>query len=330
MSVFNLDSIARLRRFGAALCVASMASLGSGAHAAAVLTSGATSAGYALTDFVLNIPNSSTVGPVGLMNTLNGKIMLSGYGNGEVRVFNDVDGQTWSNGVAATGNYGVYNPAGLARVGGRYFLALQASGKVVEVDAAGNYLSDIFSAGLVTSVVGNPNNGHLYASDVRGAIHDIDLANGNASSIFAYAQIDGMYLSADGKTLYGAGLYSGHILGFDTATKAQVFDSGYISGGVDGTALGSGSLTGNLFVNTNDGHLIQINMTTLAQTVIIEGGSRGDFVTVDSNNGSLLVTQTDRVLRLTAPAGSSFEKVPEPGSLALLAIGIAAICLRRR
>ena len=41
-----------------------------------------------------------------------------------------------------------------------------------------------------------------------------------------------------------------------------------------------------------------MNLATATQTIIASGGSRGDFVTVDPNNGTLLVTQSDRIMRL--------------------------------
>src|SRR5262249_44638607 len=102
---------------------------------------------------------------------------------------------------------------------------------------------------------------------------------------------------------------------------------GFIPGVVDGSALGSGVLAGNLFVNTNGGTVVEVNLTTLAQTLIASGGSRGDFVTADPLDGSLLLTQTDRVLRLTAPPGGGFvtPSVPEPAGLTLFGIGALSL-----
>jgi hypothetical protein len=114
-----------------------------------------------------------------------------------------------------------------------------------------------------------------------------------------------------------------HILGFNTGTNAQVFDSGFVAGQVDGTALGSGSLAGNLFVNANAGTLVEVNLATHTQSLIFSGGSHGDFVSVDTNNDTLLITQIDSVLRLTAPPSGGLRSVPEPSSLALFSIGLA-------
>ncbi len=77
-----------------------------------------------------------------------------------------------------------------------------------------------------------------------------------------------------------------------------MFKTQAIADGPDGIAVGVGPVAGNLFVNTNGGRVVEINQTTGAQTVIATGGSRGDFVTVDPNDGTLLLTQSDRIMRL--------------------------------
>src|SRR5207244_6509507 len=100
-----------------------------------------------------------------------------------------------------------------------------------------------------------------------------------------------------------------------------------------GLALGTGVLAGNLLVNTNDGRVVEINLASHLQTEIASGGSRGDFVKVDPNNGTLLLIQSDSIIRLTPPAGGGFEgAVPEPSSLTifgLFALGFAGYSIRR-
>jgi len=86
---------------------------------------------------------------------------------------------------------------------------------------------------------------------------------------------------------------------------------------VDRIALGTEPLAGNVFGNTNFGQLVEVNLATHVQTLFATGGTRGDFVAVDPLDGSLLVTQTDRILRISGFTAA----VPEPSSLITAGIG---------
>ncbi len=94
-----------------------------------------------------------------------------------------------------------------------------------------------------------------------------------------------------------------------------------IPGDPDGTRLGFGPLAGKIYVNTNGGTVVEVNLTTKVQTVIATGGSRGDFVTLDPSNDSLLLTQSTEIDRLTPPPGGFGSSVPEPSSMIMLATG---------
>src|SRR5207245_8098095 len=43
------------------------------------------------------------------------------------------------------------------------------------------------------------------------------------------------------------------------------------------------------------------------KTMIATGGQRGDFLTIDPNDESLLVTQTDRIVRVKFPTGPAIS-----------------------
>lgn len=321
---FNLNA----RRVVASIgwsCLGALAIPIGGAQAGAALTPTATTAGFTLSTFVSAIPASGfCCGPVGLQNTTSGNIMIGDYGIGQIRVFGDTDGQVWTAGTAAATAYGGNNVAGLATLGGNFYAAKQASGQVVTTDAAGNQLAVIASISGATGIIGDAATNRLYVSN-GGSVFAINPV-GNVVTTFVTQPADGLSLNADGSILYMAINGSGHILGFNTGTGVQVFDSGFIAGGVDGTAFGSGTLAGNLFVNTNGGTLVEVSLATLAQTILVTGGSRGDFVMVDANNGTLLFTQTDSVLRLTAPTGGGFvPAIPEPETYAMMFAGLGLL-----
>lgn len=177
----------------------------------------------------------------------------------------------------------------------------------------------------------NPLTGHLVVASDTGSLNsgtglwDIDPNTGVQKNISPGKSFDGV--TTDGVIVYAA-REDDHVIGIRMSDGAQVFDSGLIPG-ADGVSLGTGTLSGDLFVNTNFGQLIEIALGTDVQTMIGTGGSRGDFVAVDPTDGSLFLDQTDSILRLTPPAGGGFgggpdpklPAVPEPSTFALLALG---------
>lgn len=295
------------------------------ARAAAVLTA-AGAAEFSLSTFADQFPSINCcgfVGPLGIVFPNSGGVMVSDY-PGNVRVFaTDTDGQH-APAVVPTATYGVGNALGLTSLGGNIYMAQQGLGRVVQLNNDGTPNHVVASAPLATGIAANPTANLLYVSgnNVITAINPTT----SASSVF-YASggvaIDGLTLNAANTILYAE--VAGHILGLNTTTGAVIFDSGFISGGPDGVAIGvSGTIAGKLYVNTNDGRLIEIDPVTHAQTVIFTGGSRGDFVTVDPN-GTLLITQSDSILRLTALDGSFTNAVPEPSTWAMMILGFAGV-----
>ena len=289
------------------------------------LTAGATTAGFALTTFATGFPSSGNVGPLGIAFS-GGSVIVSDY-PGNVRVFpTDSDGQSAAS-VPVAQNYGGANAVGIASVGGAYYMTQQSAGNLVQINANGTFNQTILT-GLpaATGIAADPANGHLFVSTIgTNLVYDVDPI-AKTKTLFKNISADG--LTTDGVTLYAEA--NNRILGYRISDGAQVFDSGAIGDGPDGTALGTGSLAGNIFVNTNGGRLLEYNLLGMpVATTIGTGGSRGDFVTVDPN-GTLLLTQTDRILRLAAPQGGSFG-VPESGTLALMgSLSVMALGLLRR
>ena len=293
------------------------------AQAGLALTAAGIADGFVLSTFASGFQSVSGVGPIGVGFFPGGGTVVTDYTGSVVTFTSDTDGQTVSG--TGTTRSGYTSPAGAVTIGGTVYVAQQSSGTIVQLNSDGTMNRTV--AGGLSSPTGlavNPNTGHLLVSS--DAIYDVDPASG-AITLFRSGTFDGLSVSPDGTTLYAES--SGHVFGFLLSTATQNFDSGFISG-ADGAAAAGGSLAGNLIVNSNDGTVYLVNVTSLVTTLIASGGSRGDLVTVDPN-GSLLLSQTDSVLRLTLPSGSSFVDAPEPASMTLLIVGIAAVgALRRR
>lgn len=158
---------------------------------------------------------------------------------------------------------------------------------------------------LGSGITTDPVNQHLYVGSSSGIL-DITPSTKNVRTVNTQTG-DGITVSPDGTTVYLAQMRT--INGYDTTTGVKVFSSGAIFPGIaDGVGViqGSGQFTGDLVVNTNGGIAYLLNPVTKALTDIADGGSRGDFVGVDLTNGSLFLTQTSSVDRLTCGSGCFF------------------------
>ena len=93
-------------------------------------------------------------------------------------------------------------------------------------------------------------------------------------------------------------------------------------------------------INNNDGTVALLDPTKAdgAQgqyATIASGGTRGDFASADTSNGTLFLSETNAVYRLSCSGcsiGSEPSSTPEPASLSLFGSGLMAVgwMLRRR
>lgn len=331
-------SIKRLRALGAAASFAVMA-MATPAHAQLTLTSAGTTSGFNLSLFASMPSYCCGYGAWGSAVLANGNVVVNGYngpGDGTTvnYVFADVDGQNWMTPLAKNlWNDGGYASA-LATLNGVTYGTHYSDNTIRVVNANG-------SEGAIVSNVGR---GGLSADQARGSLLvatnlglvEVTPSNANPATNYRVVggsgNMDGVTVSPDGSIAYVED--GGHILGLRISDGFQTYDSGYL-GSPDGVGvITSGALAGKLVVNFNDGTLHLLDTAAMTDTVIANGGSRGDYVGFDPN-GTLFVSQSDRLLRLSlsnGTIGGGGNGVPEPATWAMMILGMGGIgySLRRR
>jgi hypothetical protein len=227
----------------------------------------------------------------------------------------------------------------------RYFLARQFNGNdVIEIDPATGV--QLAWRAIVPGAIGlapfpppgqpggpdpnHPRHKHLFVSSDTGQIFDVDTTiPGGNPTVFANVPgniPDGITFNPRGDTLYVARIRTENvIMGWSVPTTGAgtlVYTSPPLGdASLDGIAVGLGTLSGYLYVNTNVGTVWEIGLpwspTPNSVNRIASGGSRGDFIATDpavSSGGpspkdefpTLLLTQSDRILRLDPPGGGWF------------------------
>lgn len=308
--------------------VASVLAMSTSAHAALTLTVAGVNAGFTLTNFYSD--PSTYYGALSATTMANGKVIVAGYGHGQIMTFNNADGQTYGSALQTVGTAGT--PYGVATVGGNTYFT----------DTTGGYYKvDPNTLALTALVLDDPNvhsSLGLWANQVSGnLISDSSIGmveiNPNTGHVRYIAPgQDGVSVSPDGLVAYTA--QPGSIDGYNIATGANVFHTGDVHG-ADGTGVISGSaFNGFIVVNNNDGTVGLIDPGTGIETVIASGGTRGDFVGPDLTNGTLFLSEQDNMYRLGIAGGSigGTPGVPEPATWAFMVLGFGSLgaMLRRR
>ena len=330
------------------------------AHAALALTAQGVTDGFTLTTFLSGYSNAAEYGPlsVGILPDGNavtgsdfnvGATNLSGSSADSILVFPDVDGQTLHTALIQTS----YTPTPFN--GNPQYAITTAGGQVygAQVGNAGGAPGyELFNnngtrTALTFTNVANPSqtasdflgiwgapNGHIIASAQQGLI-DLNPATGTFRIIASNPGVDGVSVSPDGLHLFAEA--GGNILEYNIATGVleHVFSGNGHS--PDGTGVITGGLfNGDIVVNDNDGTVGLIDPTTGIEILIASGGTRGDFVSPDTSNGTLFLSQLEDIDRLSCGPGCSIGStsgggsVPEPASLVLFGAGFVAFGLLRR
>jgi sugar lactone lactonase YvrE len=209
---------------------------------------------------------------------------------------------------------------------GHLYAARKNTNDVVEIDQASGRVKRVVATGVrcATGLASDPASGDLFVSQnaCRGTIVRIsDFATGRGTtSVFAKTGCcaDGLAFAPDG-TLFAAS--AGSVLRIEgTASSTPGLTRSVTSvPGADGVAIGAPREGGAPFlvVNGTDGKVTRLDLATdpPGRQTIFSGGSRGDFVAVDSH-GCLYITQRDRVVRIDTPGAGCNLAPSTPGAQA--------------
>lgn len=310
------------------------------ANATLTLTTAGMSDGFNLSTFVSGYP-AATYGPLSVGVLPDGNLITGSYANSALYIFADTDGQTLGSALSKIPyTYQTSNPQYIfATVNGQVYGAQVAGGTFGQFSNTGVFtpIPNLASAG-VTAYYGmwaDPANNDLIASSSKGLI-EINPTTGTYRVINGSVFPDGVTVSSDGKTVYAE--VAGAIAAYSVSTGAllKTYTTGHSP---DGTAvIAGGNFSGDLIVNDNDGTVLLLDPVTSTITTIAMGGSRGDFVSPDTNSGAnygtLFLSQQESILRLSCGSDCSIGSQPatpaEPGALTLLAAGCGVLALLSR
>lgn len=321
-----------MKRLASAALLAALAFGAVPAHADLTLTQAGIDAGFNLSTFW---SGQRYYGVLQATTMSNGKVLASDYSADALRVFNDVDGQTDASVLQTKSLAGYGSAYGVATVGGHTYYSPGFGGTYYEVDQNTLALTALSLQSSVTPYLGlwaNQVTGHLLSSSYSGIV-DIDPLTGAIHVVTSLVGFDGVSVSSDGTTVYGA--YNGSLLGYNILSGAQVLNVA-VGHGLDGTGVVSGSAYDGFIVTVNnDGTLTLVNPGTGEVTVIANGGTRGDFAGVDLTHGQLFASFDNATYRLGISGGTvggPTTGVPEPATWALMigGFGLAGMSMRRR
>lgn len=308
------------------------------------LTQAGINDGFSASDFATGLADTSSSfgqGPFGLAVVSNGSggynVLSEDYASSTLYVFNDSDGQTPGNALTTVAGFQSF-AQGFANLNGTVY---GGNGSEYGTISSTGSFTALNIPNLPTPYYGmaaDSATGEIIASSSAGLIA-FNPSNNSFRTIaplsaFGGTHPDGVSVSPDGKTVYVA-FNGGNVYGYDVQTGARVYTGPLPPGSYspDGTAVitSNNILNGDIVVSDNYGNVYLIDPSSGTITLIgTNSNERGDFVSPDFSNGTLLIDFSDQIERLSCGAGCSIgstTSVPEPASLTLLGSSLAVLIL---
>lgn len=276
-------------------------------------------------DFATDFPVVGTTGPIGLLDD-GTNFFATDNANGDLYKF-----PAGTGGSATTAQSAPDGLFGLALSNGVYYGTRFGVGTVFTFDPStlATTPTNITLPCGGLGIAGDPLSSDLYVNTICGLYRVQNPTSASPTvSLFSTTvtdEFDGITISSDGQQFWVAdisGTDSPGVLEFNR-TGALVADVPDPSGpdgigiALNGATAGSINVSGNVFVNNNDGTMWRIDTNNSdATSTVASGGTRGDMATVGPD-GCLYATQTDRIEKMSpcffqpsgiafAPGGGSF------------------------
>jgi hypothetical protein len=283
-----------------------------------------TAPGYSAADYATGFPFSRGLGfgPIGLAFDTSDNLYVDDPTNSRLYRFQPGGGVAGSD-TQLTGGPVAGGIAGLAFSRGHLFLVRANSNDLVEIDQATGRATRTVVSGIACPVglATDPASRDLFVSETcRSRILRISNPVDGPAQATTFASLpassDGLAFAPDG-TLYvvtEAGVVQ--VAGTASSTPGVTRSLATVPNG-DGIAVGLAPQSGPPFlvVNRTDGAVTRLDLSKSPpeQSNVFTGGSRGDFVAVDSR-GCLYITQTSSIVRIVPP-GKHCDLTPStPGA----------------
>ena len=283
-----------------------------------------TAQGYLAQDYATGFPETPANhwGPIGLAFDQSNNLYVADTQDGNIYRFQP------GGGMASAATRLTQTPipgkiSGLAIApSGAIYLARYQPGDVVQIDpGTGQIIRTVASVPCATGLAVDPISGDLFVSENQcgSTIYRVSNFSSGPGTVTSYAAlpgVDGLVFAEDG-TLYAES--DGQITrlaGTNSPTPGAATGAVRVPT-ADGVAIGA-PIAGQspfLVTNRNNGTVTRVDFTPTgtSQTDIFTGGSRGDFVAVDSH-GCLYITQSSSIVRITGANGSCTLEPSTQGS----------------